>query len=233
MEIAGVQWTSFLDFPGKVAAVFFTPGCNLDCYYCHNRILLGKRAHMAAYDTGDVLRRLAERRLFLEGMVVSGGEPTLQQGIVAFIRKVREIGYPVKLDTNGTRPEVLRRLLDAKLLSYVAMDVKAPQKKYSEICGVEVDMGAIEASAALLMDSGVAYEFRTTFAPVLTGADIAVIARWLRGARRYVIQQYRTPEPAGREDGRLALPPHPPEYIAAVTEGVRNMFVECAVRGIG
>jgi len=232
MRIAGLQWTSCLDFPGQLAAVVFTPGCNLDCYYCHNPALLAARPGDGGYAAEAVLRQLSVRVSFLDGVVISGGEPTLQRGLAAFLRRVRKMGYAVKLDTNGTRPDVLRRLLAEGLLDYVAMDVKAPPEKYAEICGGAADVNAIAVSIALLAGSGVDYEFRTTFAPALTGADIAAIARWVRGAKRYVIQQYRCPA-TGREDTRLTLPPHPPEYIAAAAAGIRGLVETCLLRGVG
>jgi pyruvate formate lyase activating enzyme len=127
----------------------------------------------------------------IDAVVVGGGEPTLQPDLAAFLAKVRSFGYLIKLDTNGTRPDVLASLIDARLIDCVAMDIKAPVEKYDAICGVSVDQRAIEKSIALLMNSQVDYEFRTTIVPQLTREDILAIGNRVRGARAYVLQRYR------------------------------------------
>ena len=191
MKIAGLQPNSVVDFPGHISAVLFTPGCNMDCHYCHNPALLRPQTSAGPHDTESILRFLLRRQGKLTGVVVSGGEPTLQPGLAEFIRQVRDIGMAVKLDTNGTRPEVLRALIDEELLDYVAMDLKGPQDRYADICGVDVDVDAVQESAALLMENRVAYEFRTTFSPLLSQDDVMRLAGSLRGAQSWVLQQYR------------------------------------------
>ena len=230
MRIAGLQKCSFVDYPGKLAAAVFTPGCNLDCFYCHNRRLLGGAAR-ERIDPDDVLAFLAERQGLLDGLVVSGGEPTLQRGLADFLRRVRELsGYAVKLDTNGTNPARLRRLVDAGLVDFVAMDVKAPLDGYEAICGRAVDTRAIEASIDLLLGGRVEYEFRTTLAPPLTAGDVMRIAVRIRGARRYAVQQYRRPQ-APR--AAPALPdPLPDAYVWACAEAARPFVQQCTVRGL-
>ncbi len=169
MKIAAIQRTSFVDYPGKIAAVVFTPGCNLDCFYCHNRMLLGNDGNYAGTTpVSQVLEYLRERQGLLDAVVLSGGEPTLQPGLADFIHEIRELGYRVKLDTNGTHPTVLALLLDAGLVDYVAMDVKAPPEKYDSICGVSVDHDSIDKSIGLVLSGPVTYEFRTTVVPQLT-----------------------------------------------------------------
>lgn len=191
MEIAAVVKCSFIDYPGKIAAVVFTPGCNLNCGYCHNRALLTRNNLTARIAPETVLWWLQGRATLLDAVVVSGGEPTLQPGLAGFISDVRALGYLIKLDTNGTHPEVLASLIDAKLLDCVAMDIKAPAEKYDAICGASVDQGAIGESIALLMDGRVDYEFRTTIIPQLTREDILAIGNHIRRARMYVLQRYR------------------------------------------
>jgi pyruvate formate lyase activating enzyme len=231
MKIAGFQMQSFVDYPGKLAAVVFTPGCNLDCFYCHNRHVLDE-AVPESHTADEVLAKLDERRGFLDAVVITGGEPTLQRGLDDFIRAVRAMGYLVKLDTNGTRPRVLKALLDEGLLDYVAMDVKAPAERYEEICGAPVNVKSIEASIALLIDGPVPYEFRTTVAPQLTERDIVAIARWIHGARRFVLQQFRRPAEYGTfSDLRNAAAPHPAYWPHQVAAELQLLVKSCDTRG--
>jgi len=233
MRIAGIERSSFVDYPGKLAAVLFTPGCNLDCFYCHNRHLLAPGEDGLRYDAEDVLRFLRTRVGLLEGVVLSGGEPTLQDDLESFLAELRPMGFSLKLDTNGTRPWVIASILEKRLVDFVAMDVKAPRDRYEEIVGRPIDLEAIKTSVALLLRSGVDYEFRTTFAPQLSSVDIVTIATWIRGARRYVLQQYRPP---GREVDMFGLvdspPPHPPEYIYESALLARRFVQQCDVRGL-
>lgn len=190
MKISGLQKNSFVDYPGRMCAVVFTPGCNMDCFYCHNRSLIeGGYENLIA--ASEVLSFLESRKEFLDGVVVSGGEPTLQKGLLAFINAVKRLGYSVKLDTNGTNPEVVESLIDKGLIDYIAMDIKAPFEKYNEICRTEVDIDNIKRSINLLINSGIDYEFRTTLAPGLYTKDIMEIAEKISGARLYVLQRCR------------------------------------------
>ena len=196
MKIAAIQRSSFVDYPGKIAAVVFTPGCNLRCAYCHNRSLVDGIAHECPDLEKAFFACLESRRGLLDAVVISGGEPTLQPDLAGFAGEVRALGFAAKLDTNGTNPAVLASLARAGLLDYVAMDVKATPKKYPAVCGVPVDMDAIEKSIKVLMQGTIEYEFRTTLVPQLTSEDILEIGESLRGARRYVLQQYREFRPA-------------------------------------
>ncbi len=191
MKIAGFVKQSLVDYPGKIAAVIFTQGCNMNCVFCHNRCLVRQRTDSPLLEEGGLLSFLEKRKKFLDGVVVSGGEPTLQKDLKEFIRKIKDLGYPVKLDTNGTRPEVIKELLEKNLLDYVAMDVKAPMKKYREICRTDVDKYSIMESISMLISSDIAYEFRTTCCPQLSQTDIQEIGGMVHGAQKYVLQQYR------------------------------------------
>ncbi len=191
MKIAGLQPCTLQDFPGHIAAVVFTPGCNMNCHYCHNPALLKADAGQGPHDADSILRWLHRRQGKLTGLVISGGEPTLQQGLEEFIVHVRDTGMAVKLDTNGTRPKVLASLIDKGLLDYVAMDLKAPQDRYKDVCGVEVNGEDVEESARLLLEDRVPYEFRTTFSPLLSPEDVLRMASSIQGANRWVLQQYR------------------------------------------
>jgi len=233
MRIAGIQKNSFVDYPGNIAAVVFTSGCNLNCYFCHNRHIINPENIDVTYDIDDVMRFLDSRRSFLDGVVISGGEPTLQPDLEEFIVKIKRLGYLVKLDTNGTRPFVLRKLIDKNLVDYIAMDIKAPFEKYNEICGVEVDITSIQQSIEIIMNAGCDYEFRTTFVPELNKDDILEIVRTIRRAKRYVLQQFRIPQKQkGIEDIRLYRTPHPPHVFAETISEVSPLVETCLIRGV-
>lgn len=223
MLIAGFRKTSFVDYPGKVASVVFTPHCNMRCTYCHNREIIAG----AAADIGEepVLEYLEKRRGLLDAVVISGGEPLLQQDLEGFIDRVRAMGYLIKLDTNGSFPEKLLSLIKGGKLDYVAMDVKAPFEKYDIVTQTKNDIDAIRKSLSVLRHSGVEYELRTTFAPQLTVEDIAVIAREIEGTKRYFLQQYRQVEEGDAD-------PHLPAELEAAAQAAREMLGFCDVRGL-
>lgn len=233
MRIAGIDKTSVVDFPGKIAAVVFTPGCNLDCYYCHNRHLLAPGEQPVNHDPQDVLDFLATRVGLLDGVVVSGGEATLQPGLDDFVTAVQKLGFETKLDTNGTRPWIVRDLIDRGLVDFVAMDIKAAFTGYDEITQTDVDRSAIEETIDLLMSSGVDYEFRTTFAPPLTAADVAQIAMRIRGAKQYALQQYRMPGRGVNLFGVVEAPePRTPQELFEAAEIARRFVPNTLVRGL-
>lgn len=233
MKIGGLQKISMVDYPGKMAAVVFCPGCNLNCYYCHNRGLLGDGGGHENHDPDAVLAMLARRRGFLEGVVVSGGEATLQPDLERFLLDVRDLGFPIKLDTNGTRPDVLEALVASRLVDFVAMDLKAPAEKYDQVCGCEVDLDAVDRSIQILLAGRVDYEFRTTMAPELTREDLFAIVRWIRGARTYTLQQYRpvSAEWFGEEE-RLTPPPREAEEILAWAKDLNGFVGRLDTRGL-
>jgi len=195
MKLAGFQPTTLVDYPGRVAATLFALGCNFRCPFCHNAELADPaRADAASLlDLDEILDALDRRRGFLDGVALTGGEPTLQDGLEGFAVCLKAMGYLVKLDTNGSRPDVVERLLERGLVDFVAMDVKGPTRRYGEFAGVEVSMDAIERTIAILKRSGTDYAFRTTVAPGLTAADLADLAAWIGPARQYVLQRFRVP----------------------------------------
>ena len=152
MLIAGFNKTSFVDYPGVISSVVFTPYCNMNCWYCHNRHILADNG-LNLVEQEDVLDYLEKRAGQVKGVVVTGGEPTLQPDLIFFISQVKELGLLVKLDTNGTNPHILKKLMDRKLIDYAAMDIKAPLNKYSETAGTSVDIEKIRESISLLMNS--------------------------------------------------------------------------------
>jgi len=166
--IGGLEKFSLCDFPGQTAAVVFTRGCNFRCGYCHNRDLISSRRSPATdLDEDAVMRFLEKRRGILSGVVICGGEPTLQADLIPFLELLRRMGFRNKLDTNGSRPEQLRAALEGNLLDFVAMDIKAPWAKYDHICGTAILVDDVRRSMNLILESGIPYEFRTTWSASL------------------------------------------------------------------
>ncbi len=192
MKIHGLQKMTLLDFPGKVACTVFLGGCDLRCPFCHNAELIDGTAP-AVMDEEELLAFLKKRQGLLEGVAVTGGEPLLRgTELVSLAEKIRDLGYPLKLDTNGTHPERLARLTDAGLVSYVAMDIKNSPDRYAETSGLEkMDLGPVRESVSLLMGGKTEYEFRTTTVAELHDEDsFRKIGEWLRGAKRYYLQKF-------------------------------------------
>ncbi len=194
MRIGGFVPCSVSDFPGRLAAVVFTQGCNWRCPWCHNPALVYPERFTLPLPVFEVLARLAARRGKLDGVVVSGGEPTLQPGLGAFLAEVRKLGFATKLDTNGSRPAVVRALLAFGLLDFVAMDLKAPWSRYAEAAGTEVSTAALVETIALLRSSGIAHQLRTTRWPGLTADDERLISALAAGSP-HAWQEYRVPTP--------------------------------------
>ncbi len=193
MIIGGFEPLTLSDYPGEIAAVVFTQGCNFRCPFCHNGLLLSIAPQdRPSWNEHEVLEMLARQRGKLGGVVISGGEPTLQGDLSSFIRRVRAMGLKIKLDTNGSRPEVLRRLLQEGLLDYVAMDVKAPWPLYHRLVGTAVDTGAIAESVRLIAGSGVRHEFRTTMVEeLLAPDDVAAVAAMIPAGSTHTLQEFR------------------------------------------
>ena len=188
MQIHNYLKSSLIDYPGKIACVVFTQGCPWRCWYCQNAELLPTTKGIV--DEQEVLEFLETRKGLVDGVVVCGGEPTIQPDLEQFISKVKQLGFPVKLDTNGTNPDVMKNLLDKNLIDYVAMDFKAPLSKYDEVASVPVDVDAIKKSIKILIESNIDYEFRTTAIPTLNKEDFLEIAKSVAGAKLFYIQHY-------------------------------------------
>jgi pyruvate formate lyase activating enzyme len=191
MIFGGLQKNSFIDFPGKISAVFFVSGCNFCCPYCHNPELAeGKPVH--PLDEQFALDFLDGRKGFLEGVVISGGEPTLQSGLAGFCRQVKQMGYPIKLDTNGSRPQVLKALLAEGLVDTIAMDLKTDPGGYQPLIRQEISPEVILASIEIIMAAAPDYEFRTTcLEPFVDKSTIERLSRLIQGAKRYALQTFR------------------------------------------
>ena len=195
MQILGLNKTTLLDYPEHVAATVFTGGCNFRCPFCHNMdLVLGEVE--PALSTEDFFAFLEKRKGILDGVCITGGEPTLQKDLPDFIRGIRDKGYLVKLDTNGYRPKVLEELLRENLLDYVAMDIKSSVENYPRVTGMaDLDVTGIQESVSLLKSAGIPYEFRTTVVKGLHRIDeFDEIGRWLQGAEAYYLQAFRENE---------------------------------------
>ena len=192
MEIHGLQKLTLLDFPGHTACTVFTGRCNFRCPFCQNASLVLHPETLAVIPEEDVFAFLEKRKGLLDGVAVTGGEPTLQPDLVDFLRRVKGMGFETKLDTNGARPDVLRALLSEGLVDYAAMDVKSSPAGYGRCAGVsDKVLASVRESAALLEGSGVIHEFRTTAVKGLhTPEDFRAIGEWLAGTERYFIQSY-------------------------------------------
>lgn len=189
MKISGFEKFSMVDYGEKVVCTVFTPGCNYRCPFCHNAVLVLDGS--ASVEEAEVLEYLKKRKGLVDAVCISGGEPTLQNDLAEFCRKVKALGYLIKLDTNGTSSRTVKRLHHEKLIDYVAMDIKNSLHKYSLTAGVLTDTASVTETAEYLMNSGIDYEFRTTLVNGYhTMADIWEIGNWLFGAKRYYLQKF-------------------------------------------
>ncbi len=190
MRLSGLQKLTLLDFPGHVACTVFTPGCNFRCPFCHNTPLV-TGTDDPDYPIEEFFRFLEKRKGILDGVAITGGEPLLHRDIGDFIRRIRDLGFAVKLDTNGAFPDLLKELIDEKLVDYVAMDIKNSPEKYEKTAGVSGIFPAVQKSAAILMENRVPFEFRTTLVDELhEPEDFEAIGKWLSGTKNYFIQSF-------------------------------------------
>lgn len=192
-EIKGFTKNTLLDWDGQIASIIFLPGCNFRCPYCHASALVAGADDLPTFPLSDADRHHEQNRRWIDGVVISGGEPTLHPGLPNLIDHLAQRGLKVKLFTNGSRPDVIRELIQTGRLAAISMDLKAPfDDRYARAAGATVDLDAIRASADVIIGGGIPYEFRTTVCPTLLAHDDVVdIARAIRGARLLVLQQFR------------------------------------------
>ncbi|KKT25517.1 MAG: Anaerobic ribonucleoside-triphosphate reductase activating protein [Parcubacteria group bacterium GW2011_GWA2_43_9b] len=193
MIFGGIQKLTLIDYPGRIAATVFTVGCNFLCPYCHNPELVDpkKIKEQSKISEQEILDFLVTRQGLLEAVCITGGEPTLLADLPEFIKKIKAMGFLVKLDSNGSNPQILEKLLVANLVDFIAMDIKAPLEKYKKVVGERVRLENIQRSTELVR-SAPDYEFRTTVLPALhSQKDILSIGRWLQGAKKYYLQQFQ------------------------------------------
>ncbi len=226
MKICGLNKTTLLDYPQKVAATVFVGGCNFCCPFCHNGDLVLHSGELQSYTEDEILGFLKKRNNVLEGVCITGGEPTIYPDLPEFIGKVKKLEYLVKLDTNGSNPLMLKRLLEDNLLDYVAMDIKTSLEHYDMVCGKAVDKQAVTESVTILLNSSVEYEFRTTLVKELHGKkDIQKIGEWICGAKQYYLQNYQ------HTDKNIQTGFHPMEkeelecYRKMLSENIKNVYI--------
>jgi pyruvate formate lyase activating enzyme len=189
LRFKGIRKTTLADYPGEVACTLFTGGCNFRCPYCYNAILVFDQETGTNLSENEVLAFLKERQGLLDGVCVTGGEPLQNPQIIDFLKKVKALGFKVKIDTNGSYPEILKNVMDLGLADYIAMDIKGPIGKYEEIVGVPIDLNKIRESVELIKHSNLDYEFRTTVYTGLKPKDFEEIGLWLKGSKKYCLQQ--------------------------------------------
>ncbi|PIV41894.1 MAG: anaerobic ribonucleoside-triphosphate reductase activating protein [Candidatus Nealsonbacteria bacterium CG_4_10_14_0_2_um_filter_40_15] len=222
MEIGGLEKSTLIDYPAKVACTVFLVGCNFRCPFCYSSelVLPEKIKSQPRISEKEFFDFLKKRKGLLEGVVICGGEPTQNKDLPDFIKKIKKLGYRVKLDTNGSSPEILAKLIGEKLIDYVAMDIKAPKERYYKATGVKVDIKKIQKSIDILKRGKVDYELRSTILPKLhTKEDIVNMAKWIRNAKVYYLQQFR-PE--------KTIDPEYEQYKPFSQEELKSIQKECS-----
>ena len=232
MHIHGLQKLAMVDYPGKLAATVFTGGCNLRCPFCHNALLVTRLAETPEIPEQEVLDFLASRRGLLDGVVLTGGEPLLQPDAADFLRKVRELGFAVKLDTNGCDPARLAEILNQGLVDYVAMDVKNAPERYEETVGVDgLDLARVRESVSFLLEGSVPYEFRTTVVRELHAeSDLRSLAEWIAGAEAWFLQSFIDEESVLGGTGRFHA--WEPDELRHILPELQRIVPTAALRGI-
>ena len=201
MIFAGITKSSLLDYPGKISIVLYTPGCNYNCFYCHNREIIQDIVERITYD--EIMDLLEKRVGLIDAIVISGGEPTLHYDLIPFLKKVKAMGYLTKLDSNGSNPEIIEKCIEEKAVDYFAIDYKAPFNKYSDIVRNNFQANPVLKTINLLLDNNQKFEVRTTVIPQLSIDDLIEMAKELPEVPRYVLNPYRQPENYLIEDAEL------------------------------
>lgn len=227
MQIMGFQKLTLLDYPGYVAATIFIGDCNFRCPFCQNASLVYMEEEVI--DQNYILSYLEERKKYLDGVCVSGGEPTMQKELVDFIKKIKSMGFKIKLDTNGTNPTMVRNLIDNKLIDFVSMDIKNSKEKYNTTADAIVNIESIQKTIDILMENNIDYEFRTTIVYEFHNEeDIIKISKWLKGAKKYALQQFQDSGDLIQE----GLHAHEKETLHKFKEILEKNIKEIQIRGI-
>jgi len=232
MILAGLQKLTLVDYPEKLACTVFLAGCNFRCPWCYNPelVLPEKIKDNSQITKKDFFNFLKYRINLLDGVVICGGEPTLNKDLPIFCKKIKKMGYLIKLDTNGSNPEIISNLIDEKLIDYIAMDIKAPKEKYKEATGAKIDIKQIQKSIDILKKGGVNYEFRTTMIPKLLGKeDVIEIARWIGPAKKYCLQNFQKERDTVNPKFK-GINPCLKEYLLDIQKIISPFFEICEVR---
>lgn len=234
MIVGGVQWMTLLDYPDHIAATVFTAGCNFRCPFCHNpELVLPELVWQSSAELDEsFFTELETRKGFLDAIVISGGEPTLQPDLREVLARIKGLGYLIKLDTNGSRPDLIQGALESGWVDFVAMDIKAPPDAYDELSGSSVDISAIEASMATIARLAPRYEFRTTVAPGLSQNDLIRIGDWIESGQGYWLQEFQEPiDKALVDEGYRDKAALKKDDLEAVWDQLRDRFDSGGVRG--
>ncbi len=229
--IKGFNPSTFIDWDGSIASVIYLAGCNFRCPYCHSSKLTGPGDAIDDVPLDRIIEFLEGKKGWIDGVIVAGGEPTMYSRLPELLTRLRQLPLKLKLDTNGSFPEMLSELIQRDLIDYVAMDVKAPlvNDKYQRISGSDIDVARISASIDLLLSKDLDYEFRTTVVPMLERNDILAISQRIAGARRYILQQF---DPRDTLDPDLgSLKPYPPEELKLLASMCAEFVQQTSVRG--
>ncbi|OIO24990.1 anaerobic ribonucleoside-triphosphate reductase activating protein [Candidatus Micrarchaeota archaeon CG1_02_55_22] len=228
MQFGGVQKTSFIDYPGEISAVLFTQGCNYSCAYCHNADLIAFKE--SADESERVIADLLTRKKNVDAVTITGGEPTVQRDLPQFMKRLKDEGFKVKLDTNGSNPDSVKMILSKGLADYMAMDAKTSLKRYPELAFTGVSE-RVQATSRIIMDSGVDYEFRTTAFPPLVGeSEMEDMAQWLSGAENYFLQQFN-PGHTNHPSAKL-IAPYSVKTLSRLLDIIRPRVKNASLRGV-
>jgi pyruvate formate lyase activating enzyme len=229
MKIGGLQKVSLIDYPGLICATIFLQGCNFKCPYCHNPELVDPKLFQLCIKENEVLDFLNTRKGKLDAVTITGGEPTIQDGLAPFIKQIKKIKFAVKLDTNGSQPQVIKTLLDEKLLDFIAMDIKAPLEKYKSVVKVPINSDSIKESIKLILKTKIPHEFRTTVVESqLEEKDIQQIAKLISGAKSYVLQKFVPVKVL--EKKFLKEKPYPDEKFQEIKKYLENKIHSVLIR---
>ncbi len=228
MLIGAIDKFTLIDFPGHIAAIIFTQGCNFRCPFCHNPELVLPEKFEKPIPEEEILKFLESRKKYLDGVEFTGGEPTLQKDLPAMIKKIKKMGFAIKLDTNGTNPAMLEKLFSERLVDYIAMDIKSSLEKYNEIAGVKTDKKKIERSITLIMNGEIEYEFRTTVIKGFHTIDeMEKIGKLIEGATKYFIQ---TPHFDKTVAKNFKRPAFTQDELNLFCKSVKNKVKQCKIR---
>jgi len=246
MLIGDIQRLSLIDYPDKVACTVFLAGCSFRCPWCYNSELVLPEKIRELYPISEqkLLKFLKQRKNLLEGVVLGGGEPTIQPDLIDFCKKIKKLKYAIKLDTNGSNPDILEKLINKKLVDYIALDIKAPPKKYIKVIGLENRIipdgiqydfwterivNNIKKSVNLLKEENIDYEFRTTVVPTVhRKTDILKIAKWLSPAKKYFLQEFRPTKTVNPQFEKVK--PHKKDYLLGILKSIEPLFETCQIR---
>lgn len=230
VEIKGIQKTSLVDYPGKVCSTLFLGQCNFRCPFCHNADLVLKPQSIESISEQELLSLLDERKKWIDAVCITGGEPTFYSELPLLIKKIRAIGLLIKLDTNGTNPQLLSQLIEESLLDYIAMDIKSAKQNYSLATNSSIDLNQIQKSITLIRESNLPYEFRTTAVPgFFSEEDAKEIAEWLKGAEKFALQQF-TPSENMINPVLKTLQPFKKSELESFAEIMRPSFTAFEIR---